>query len=174
MTGSDPLSYSLFVPAKNTIRTFIENGYYHVYNRGVEKREIFIDDRDYRMFLYFLKYYLEPPHPDDISQRRRSLFNQVQLLAFCLMPNHFHLLVKQQSADSITKLLRAISTSYVGYFNRRYKRIGGLFQGKYKAALVESDEYLLHLSRYIHLNPQGLSRVGGGPGGGARGGHIWY
>jgi putative transposase len=142
-SGSDPKA----MPAKNSRKQFIENGYYHVYNRGVEKRDIFMDENDYAVFLYYLKSYLvsgSDPH---------SLANEVKLISFCLMPNHFHLLVKQITLAGMTKLIRAVCTSYVMYFNKKYKRVGTLFQGKYKAVLIDSDEYLLHLSRYIHLNP---------------------
>ncbi len=136
------------MPAKNSVKQFVENGYYHLYNRGVEKRDIFLDEQDYAVFLSYLKKYLDPtgsdPHP---------LAKEVDLLVFCLMPNHFHLLVKQSSLNGITKLVRAVCTNYVMYFNKKYDRIGTLFQGKYKAVLVDNDAYLLHLSRYIHLNP---------------------
>ena len=136
------------MPAKNSIKKFVENGYYHLYNRGVEKRDIFSDKQDYAVFLSLLKKYLSclgsDPHP---------LAYELNLLAFCLMPNHFHLLVKQHTRDGITKLIRAVCTNYVTYFNNKYERVGTLFQGKYKAILVETDAYLLHLSRYIHLNP---------------------
>lgn len=148
------------MPAKNTVKLFVENGYYHVYNRGVERRTIFLDEHDYRLFLYFLKYYLEEPQPDDIKQVNRSLRGKVSLLCFCLMPNHYHLLLKQHTRDGMTRLVRAVSTSYVCYFNTRNERIGTLFQGKYKAALIDSDPYIIHVSRYIHLNPSGLKRVG--------------
>jgi len=135
------------MPAKNSVKQFVENGYYHIYNRGVEKRNIFLDENDYTVFLHYLKKYLSPgsdPH---------SLAKEVNLLSFCLMPNHFHLLAKQITRDGMTKLIRAICTNYVMYFNKRYERVGTLFQGKYKAVLVNNDTYLLHLSRYIHLNP---------------------
>lgn len=154
------------MPSKNTIKTYVAGGYYHVYNRGVEKRNIFLDDQDYRVFLHLLKYYLSPldkqtEHPlanlqGFILVRPRPLANletEVDLLAFCLMPNHFHLLIKQITSDGMSKLLRRILTTYSMYFNRRYERVGHLFQGIYKAVLVNKDEYLLHLSRYIHLNP---------------------
>lgn len=136
------------MPAKNSIKQYIENGHYHVYNRGVEKRDIFIDYQDYSVFLNYMKEYLDPSGSDP-----HSLSNQLSLLAFCLMPNHFHLLIKQSSIDGITKLLRAVSTRYVMYFNKKYERVGTLFQGKFKAVLVQEDAHLLHLSRYIHLNP---------------------
>lgn len=137
------------MPAKNTVRQFIENGYYHIYNRGVEKRDIFLDHQDYSVFLHYLKKYLDPDQGSD----PKSLAKEVELIAFCLMPNHFHLQAKQISKDGITKLIRAVCTSYVMYFNNKYNRVGTLFQGKYKAVLILDDIYLLHLSRYIHLNP---------------------
>lgn len=148
------------MPSKNTVKLYVEDGYYHVYNRGVESRTVFLDDNDYRMFLYFLKYYLEEPQPDDIKQLKRSLRTKVSLLCYCLMPNHYHLLLKQFTRDGMTRLIRAVSTNYACYFNSRYQRVGSLFQGIYKAALVDSDPYILHVSRYIHLNPSELNRVG--------------
>lgn len=160
LTGSDPKSYSINMPAKNSVKTFIENCYYHVYNRGVEQRNIFLDDLDFRMFLFQLKYYLETPSKDDIKQQRRTLSKEIVLIAYCLMPNHFHILLKQLSRNGMTKLLRAVCTNYACYFNRRYNRVGTLFQGKYKAVPIELDPYFLHVSRYIHLNPKGLDRIG--------------
>lgn len=135
------------MPARNTVKQFIENGHYHIYNRGVEKRDIFLDEQDYAVFLSYLEKYLgsgSDPH---------QLSREVDLLAFCLMPNHFHLLAKQHTINGITKIMRVICTKYVMYFNKKYERVGTLFQGKYKAALITEDPYLLHVSRYIHLNP---------------------
>lgn len=142
-----------------------KDGVYHIYNRGVDKRRIFMDEQDYAVFLHLLKYYLSPPgdkekHPlSDTSTaviRPRPIENlhqEVDLLAYCLMPNHFHLLVKQKTVDGMTKLMRRLCTIYSMYFNRRHKRTGHLFENRYKAVLVDSNDYLLHLSRYIHLNP---------------------
>ncbi len=137
------------MPAKNSVKQFVENGYYHLYNRGVNKADIFLDDQDYSVLLGFLKKYLDP----DLGSDPHSLSSEVELLAFCLMPNHVHFLAKQRSLTGITKLMRAVFTNYVMYFNKKYNRVGTLFQGKYKAALIDNDTYLLHLSRYIHLNP---------------------
>lgn len=154
------------MPHKHSIKIYIENGHYHVYNRGVEKRTIFEDDQDYRVFLHLLKYYLSPidpnaKHPVAESSNQTlirprplaNLYQEVDLLAYCLMPNHFHLLIKQITKNGMSKLLSRISTTYSMYFNKRYKRVGYLFQGRYKAILITQDNYLLHLSRYIHLNP---------------------
>lgn len=141
------------MPAKNSVKQFIENGYYHLYNRGVEKRDIFLDEQDYAVFLHNLKRYLDPALGSDPRFHTKSLAGEIDLIAFCLMPNHFHLLVKQNTINGITKLMRAVCTNYVMYFNKKYDRVGGLFQGKYRASLIYEDNYLLHLSRYIHLNP---------------------
>lgn len=132
----------------------MENTYYHIYNRGVEGREIFKDEQDYKVFLSFIKRYLTTLTGNEVRPRwKKDLVSKLYLSAYCLMPNHFHLLVKQITKDSITVFMRALMNSYVGYFNKKYKRIGGLFQGKFKAAYIDSEEYLLHLTRYIHLNP---------------------
>jgi putative transposase len=158
------------MPAKNRVKTYIENGYYHVYNRGIDKRKIFLDDQDYRVFLHFLKYYLSPQesvfhHPlEEISNLKPirlrsfpSLNKEVNLLAYCLMPNHFHLLVFQKTISGMTKLLKSLLTNYAMYFNRKYKRTGYLFQGNYKAVLVLDEIYFLHLSRYLRLHPSNLT-----------------
>lgn len=160
------------MPAKNVLKSYLENGYYHIYNRGVNKRIIFKNRRDYQVFLSFLKSYLSPPpNPQQLQQLRqtftlqgvsfkgipRQLKNyheEISLLAYCLMPNHFHLLVKQTVPRTIEMFMRSLCTRYVQYFNHRNNhRVGPLFQDVYKAVLVESEEQLLHLSRYIHLNP---------------------
>lgn len=169
--------YSENVAAKNSRKAYMEQGYYHLYNRGVEKRHIFIDSQDYGVFLSYLKEYLSPKDEKslfaklsdpNISPRERdkiikllrlnNFYNEIFLLAFCLMPNHFHLLVKQSSALSIDKFMNSLALRYVIYFNRKYKRTGGLFQDVYKAVSVNTDEQLLHLSRYIHQNPLGKNK----------------
>jgi len=150
------------MPSPNILKPDIENGYYHVYNRGVEKRLIFQDREDYTKFLYLLKIYLSPP--EDLMKEfpllriyivQNNLSSEIELLCFCLMPNHFHFLLHQKNKGAMTKLMRRITTAYSMYFNKRHERIGPLFQSRFKASLVEDDEYLLHLSRYIHLNPLG-------------------
>ena len=148
------------MPAKNTIRIFVKDGIYHVYNRGVEKREIFLDEQDYRIFIYYLKIYLTAPDIQSDSPQivlrlgpEFDLYKNIELMCYALMPNHFHFLVKQLSEDAITELMRRLTNAYVKYFNDKYDRVGALFQGRYRAVLVDSDEYLTHLSSYIHINP---------------------
>ena len=154
------------MPARNTIKIYAADCYYHVYNRGVEKREIFLDEQDYSMFLHLLKLYLSPKELEEPLTRRdlvrarlaQSVGDEVKLVAFCLMPNHFHLLLKQSTKTGMIKLMRKLSTTYAMYFNDRYNRVGTLFQGPYKAIAIDTEPYLLHLSRYIHLNPIELTR----------------
>ena len=126
-----------------------------MYNRGVERRAIFIDDQDYTVFLGLLKKYLAG---EEQARKNRHpytrLDQEVELLAYCLMPNHFHLLFRQTTSEGITKLMRRLSTGYVMYFNNRYGRVGSLFQGKFRASRINAENYLQHVSRYIHLNPQ--------------------
>ncbi|MBI4035255.1 MAG: transposase, partial [Candidatus Chisholmbacteria bacterium] len=157
------------MPAKNVIKTYIENGFYHVYNRGVNKRSIFKDQLDYRVFLGFLKSYLSPP-PNrkqlkhlitmkgysfhGVPHQHKNYSQEISLFSYCLIPNHFHLLIKQVSKNSIEKFMRSLATRYVIYFNRRHGRLGPLFQNTYKAVLVDEEAYLLHLTAYIHRNPQ--------------------
>lgn len=148
------------MPSKYVIRNFAENKYYHIFNRGVEKRKIFLDEQDSSIFLYYLLVYTMPikkvleKYPLlPIRLHSKNLSSEIGIIAYCLMPNHFHLLIKQKSKDAISKLLKQVTIAYAHYFNYKYKRVGGLVQGKFKAVLIENDELLLHISRYIHLNP---------------------
>lgn len=156
------------MPSKNSIKVYVKDGFYHVYNRGVEKRTIFEDDQDYKVFLKYLKEALSsPPDPKllkifvplqggsfkGIPRQPKNFQKEIKLLAFCLIPNHFHLLLQQAELGSMESFMRSVITRYSMYFNKRYKRVGKLFQGHYKACLVDNEKYLLHLSRYIHLNP---------------------
>lgn len=148
------------MPSKNVIRNFVEGGFYHVFNRGVEKREIFLDEQDYRIFLYYLVAYLQPlkeilkKYPNFPPRLyNKNLSSKIDLLCFCLMPNHFHLLVSQSINDGVSKFLKQLTNAYTQYFNQKYRRVGCLFQGRFKAVTIENDEQLIHVSRYIHLNP---------------------
>lgn len=156
----------LCMPSKNSIKLYLQNSYYHIYNRGVEKRKIFQNEEDYKVFLSFLKVYLEPRKEQEklefrinnlvfrgIKRPLNNFSNEIELNAYCLMPNHFHLLIHQKTQKAIEFFMRSLGTKYSQYFNKKYERVGYLFQGTYKAVLIEKDPYLLHLSRYIHLNP---------------------
>lgn len=160
------------MPAKNSIKQFVQDGFYHIYNRGVEKRKIFMDKQDYLVLLSYMKAYLLPKDTKSLQAiiadpkinwgekdkaikllRMNNFYNMLDLLAYCLMPNHFHLLIKQKEARVIDNFMNSLFTRYSMYFNRKYKRVGKLFQGVYKAVIVGSDEQLWYLSRYIHRNP---------------------
>ncbi len=144
------------MPARNVIKEYQENSYYHVYNRGVEKRQIFLDDQDYRVFLSLLKRHLTRTKEANIrGQEYESFGGRLELQAFCLMPNHFHLLFYlNNDVKAISELMRRLLGTYTLYFNRKYDRVGHLFQGVYKASHINDDSYLLHISRYIHRNPK--------------------
>ena len=139
--------------------SFSEGEYYHVYNRGVDKREIFMDRSDWIRFqrmLYVanstkpMVYKTIQGVPLDKIDRGEPL---VAIGAYCLMPNHFHLLLKEISEGGVTSFMEKLGTGYSMYFNKRSKRSGFLFQGNFKAEHVDRDEYLKYLYAYIHLNP---------------------
>ena len=139
--------------------------YYHVMNRGVEKRITFIDDQDYQRFLSILAYYQHEKPPISYSQRFRLKIQPlgldvhdwgpklVDIVSYCLMPNHFHLLLQQCVDGGIPLFLGRVTNSYTRAFNTRNHRIGSLFQGVYKSVGIYSNEQLVHVVRYHHLNP---------------------
>lgn len=118
-------------------RHFAVGRYFHLYNRGVNRQNIFFEHENYLFFLRQCRLYLMP---------------KMQILAYCLMPNHYHFLV-QVNADDLSEQMKRLSLSYTKAINRRLKRCGPLFQGRFQSIHVEGEEYLLNLSRYIHLNP---------------------
>lgn len=142
------------MPSKHTIRSYAPDTYYHVFNRGVNKQNIFVDQEDYAVFLNLFKRYLDAePHKDNKGREYEWMHEDVELLAYCLMPNHFHLLFYLKNEQSLSRLMRAVITSYSTYFNKKYGRVGHLFQDKFKATHIFKDTYLLNITRYIHLNP---------------------
>lgn len=144
------------MPARNSLKTYEENGYYHVYNRGVDKRDIFLDEQDYAVFLSYLKCYLSLDVESERifpSRKLKNYFGNIDLICYCLMTNHFHFLVKQHSLMAMAEFMRSFLTRYSKYFNRKYHREGFLFQGRYKAVQVVSEQQLVYLSKYIHRNP---------------------
>lgn len=157
------------MPARNSRKQYLANGYYHLYNRGVEKRVIFQDQQDYSVFLSYLKEYLLPKNEKDLQERLddpnitskekakilqllrlNNFADEITLLAYCLMPNHFHFFVHQKSAGSIDKFMNSLGTRYTMYFNKRYDRVGSLYQGVYKAVQLVNEPQFIYLSKYIH------------------------
>lgn len=120
------------------LRIEYENASYHITARGNEKRDIFTDKRDYEKFLYYL----------GIVHKRYKII----VYSYALMGNHYHLLI-ETPRPNLSRFMRDLNGHYTIYFNKKHERHGHLFQGRYKAILVDKDNYLLELSRYIHLNP---------------------
>jgi REP element-mobilizing transposase RayT len=143
------------MPSRNTIRFDAENSYYHVYARGASKQPIFLDQADYTYFLnLFARYLSNEPAKSKEGFVYPHFRGSIELLAYCLMQNHFHLLVFQVEQRALSKLMKSVMSSYSRYFNLRYTRSGSLFENRFKASLVTNEPYLLHISRYIHLNPK--------------------
>ena len=141
---------------------------YHIFNRGVASAPIFLSPKSYSRFLDLVDYYRFSNTPCSFSrllnlpkEERESLLTRlkkesalhVEVLAYCLMPNHFHFLLKQITDNGISTFMRNLQDSYVKYFNIKNERAGPLFQSMFKAVIIETDEQLLHVSRYVHLNP---------------------
>lgn len=153
------------MPARFTL--LVTGQYYHIFNRGVNKQPIFQGVRDYKRALDVLEFYSFNPKLRFskfllLSQEEKSNFREnlyklndrlVDIICFCFMPNHFHLLINQLKDNGISKFMANLQNSFTRYFNTRHERIGPLLQGQFKAVLVEDDDQLLHVSRYIHLNP---------------------
>lgn len=152
------------MPSRNSIKQFQAECLYHVYNRGVGKADVFHDKQDYRAFMRRLELMLLPVKDAENVQhnndriRIANYSERIKMVAFCLMPNHFHLMLYQEDQQAITQFMHTLSTSYSMYFNHKYDRVGPLFQGRFKAVWVDSDEYSMHLSRYIHCNPLSLKQ----------------
>lgn len=147
--------------------TFAVDSLYHIYNRGVEKRTIFLENGDYFRFIYNLYEFNDETPAENLyykrfalqsyeieshkSKRKRSKL--VNIIAFCLMPNHFHFLLEQVAENGIVKFMHKLGIGYSMYFNKKYERVGGLFQGRFKAVLLADDAHFFYLPHYIHLNP---------------------
>lgn len=133
---------------------------YHIFNRGVARFPIFTDRRDYNRFLETVYYYqFQGPKPrfSQLDRFKDSKFEKnkkiIEFICYCLMPNHYHFLIKQLQENGISEFINKISNSYTKYFNTKHNRVGPLFQGQFKAVRIESEEQFIHVSRYIHLNP---------------------
>ena len=150
-------------------KVFLANGeVYHVFNRSIERKPVFISKKEYFRALTTVDFYRFANPPLKLSkalilerEKRIEFFRQlkdrgqqlVEILSYCLIPNHFHFLLRQQLNNGISRFLSNFANSYTRYFNTKYQRTGALFQGIFKAVRIENDEQLVHVSRYIHLNP---------------------
>ncbi|MFC1751719.1 transposase [Patescibacteria group bacterium] len=153
---------------------FIENGIYHVYNRGVDKRKIFMDNKDYFRFVHDLfefndknpaisgfRHGFNNHKPAEVGLRQVGMQKKdreprkllTDILIFTLMPNHFHLLLRERERGNISKFMQKLGTGYTNYFNKKHERSGVLFQGKFKAVGLEENAHFLYLPHYIHTNP---------------------
>lgn len=142
------------MPGRNIIKSYAPQSYYHLYTRGVDKQTIFKDQQDYTVFMGLLKRYLSADSSKSPSRHSYTSYReQLELLCYALMSNHVHMLVYQQDEHTISQFMRSVLTSYSMYFNKRYKRVGPVFQSRYRGVLIDSDSYLYHISRYIHRNP---------------------
>lgn len=139
--------------------SFASGEFYHLYNRGTDKRVIFTDEEDYERFISLMFLcnssrnivYRDVPIGLTYGYERGDTL--VDILAYCLMPNHFHLLICGKNDGSASLFMQKLLTAYTMYFNRKYKRTGALFEGTFKAKHADTDEYLKYLFAYIHLNP---------------------
>lgn len=146
--------------------SFAEHEFYHVYNRGTDKRVIYQSASDYHRFLelLFLANSSKSVNVRDVRQEQKDIYEYergnplVAIGAYCLMPNHFHILVRPLTEDGVSQYMRKLMTGYSMYFNKKYDRTGGLFEGRFKAKHADSDEYLKYLFSYIHLNPVSLKQ----------------
>ena len=150
--------------------TFVNGEHYHIFNRGVDKREIFSDTKDYERLLLsmnllndkydglmiewrdFKKSNPKSSLADFLKLGFRRKTKLVEIIAYCLNPNHFHFILKQISDKGIEKFMHKIGISHTKHYNDKYKRNGSLFQGTYKAIMIDSNEYLLYLSAYVNTN----------------------
>ncbi|CAN5667464.1 hypothetical protein BH23PAT2_BH23PAT2_00780 [soil metagenome] len=143
------------MPSRNVIKTDVSESYYHIYARGNNKQAIFIDSFDYDYFINLFERYLSKSKKISKTGVGYPCYSSsIELICYCLMPNHFHLLIYQKNAGFMSKLMRSTMTSYSRYFNLKYKRSGSVFESTYKASRVDQQSYLEHISRYIHLNPR--------------------
>lgn len=152
---------------------FAENEFYHVYNRGTDKRDVFLDEEDYaRFFESMVEFNVADPIGSlfELSYRKKhqlggstskeskeqgSLDEKlVNIVAYCLNPNHYHFVLQQVVEKGIEKFMQRLGTGYTMYFNKKNDRSGALFQGRFKAIHISSNAYLLHVSAYVNLNNQ--------------------
>lgn len=149
---------------------FANDEYYHIFNRGVDKREVFVDTGDYERFLMAMNLlndtndglmiewrdYKKSNPKKSVTDFLKVPFRKrdplIKIIAYCLNPNHYHFILKQVANKGVERFMHKIGTSHTKYFNQKYKRTGTLFQGVFKSVHIDSNEYLLHLSSYVNRN----------------------
>lgn len=150
---------------------FAENEHYHLCSRGLDREQLFKDDRDYIRFLFLMLYYQSPLKLNNTSyyvscylKKERFCLNelklkelakrrQLEVVSFALMPNHFHILIKNIEEHAASAYMQRVLMAYGKYYNEKYKRVGHVFDGPYKCTHIENNKQLLHVSCYIHKNP---------------------
>ena len=166
------------MPAKSRIKEYEAGGYYHIYNRGVARNVVFADAQDFAVWMSYLRVYLLPKNVDELQSvlssdtsswkeknsarkllRLNNFSDTIKLHAYCFLSNHFHMLIYQKEQESMDQFMNSLGTRYAMYFNKKYKRVGPLFQGVYKAVRVTHEEQLLYLTKYIHRNPDPDSQM---------------
>jgi len=153
--------------------TFQDGEIYHVFNRGIDRRSTFTDKKEFERFQKLIKFYrhIDIPirfskvnqYPQEVREKiLADLYKSrrmIDILSYCIMPNHFHFLLKQTEEKGISTFISNITNAYTKYFNTKSERTGPLFEGVFKAVHIESEEQLIHVSRYIHLNPVASSII---------------
>ncbi|MEK7563961.1 MAG: transposase [Patescibacteria group bacterium] len=145
-------------------KNFASGNILHIYNRGNNKEKIFFDNQDHTAFLFRLGLCLGFTEEELNKEKLTSMpYSRIRITgtvkgdfklhAFCLMPNHFHLLIEQTKDVPISKLISKLCTSYSKYINKKYKRVGHVFQDKFKAVLIQNNPQLMWISAYMHMNP---------------------
>lgn len=152
--------------------SLVKNEYYHIYNRGVDKRDVFLDEKDYVRFLTGMREFnCEAPIGSlylENLRKRKAIFRSstpkkgvelqedkiVDIICYCLNPNHYHFILAQLVDRGIEKFMQKLGTSHTNYFNERYKRSGALFQGRFKSTHIDSNELLFYLSAYVNCNSE--------------------
>lgn len=141
--------------------TYIKGELYHCYNRGVDKRNVFLDAQDFDYFLKALELFnrrtprggmMEYQYPSNSNSFSNDATPLVKIISYCLNSNHYHLLLSNNLEDGVSKFMHRVGTGYTNYFNKKYQRSGTLFQGRYKSVHVDTDIYLKHLLVYVSLN----------------------
>ena len=143
---------------------FVVGEWYHCYSRGIDKRDTFLEEKDYKRFLEVMYLTNQPKRitrADFTELKKNPLWGKpsstlVVVGAYCLMPNHFHLLLKEIVSDGISMFMQKLGTAYTMYFNTKYERSGGLFTRPFRSKHVQDDRYLRWIIQYIHLNPTEL------------------